>query len=235
MIDIKAAIEDLSQDRLKNLNMINFIINNSVDLIEKNDDSYIARGKSDEYWVYNSCNTPETYNKLLSYVPSDKYFVVQSEWERDLLIDKGIDWEMKCNKLYLEDDVNIENAKHVTRVLGLDDVDYIYENSKYSDISNKQYIIDRITKDTALGVFERDELLGWAMIHDDGSIGFLNVMDQHRRKGIARSLMINMIKSVRDKGQVPYAHVEDSNKGSMGLLTSLGFTKLNDIYWIKTI
>lgn len=235
-MDKEMIVNNLRLDLKKNINLLNFIAYNPIDLVAEYNGRYIIRGLSDDYWVYNTAKTPTEFLELLRNTPDDKCFVVQSSWEVEVLKQWGnkIDFILPCKKLFIPDSIVLPTiSKHITTKLKATDSDYLYANSKYSDISNTQYILDRIEKDTSSCIYDDDKIVGWCMTHDDGSIGFLNVLESHWRKGMAQSLMIDMINKIRNQGKLPFVHVEESNIPSMSLMKRLGFIEYGDIYWIK--
>lgn len=70
------------------------------------------------------------------------------------------------------------------------------------------------------------------MTHDDGSIGVLHVMEEHRKKGIGRMLVDAITDEMHRCGQVPYMHIEPENEASLALAKACGYTADRMIWWI---
>lgn len=58
-------IEHLREEKLRNINILNFIENNSVLDIETNGKSILLRGVSDQTWIYISCSNKDELRILL--------------------------------------------------------------------------------------------------------------------------------------------------------------------------
>ncbi len=84
------------------------------------------------------------------------------------------------------------------------------------------YIRDRIEHGALWGVFEGDELAGFAGFHDDGSMGMLEVLPPFRRRGYAAQLEAFLIAAALKEGRTPYCHVVDGNEASLHLQRKIG-------------
>jgi GNAT superfamily N-acetyltransferase len=97
---------------------------------------------------------------------------------------------------------------------------------------------------------ESGQLVAWMLTYDDGAIGMLYVKKEHRRRGLARatvSLLLqkyyaeksrcfgsstSSIASDYEVGCPCFTYVVDENEPSLGLMTSLGFRRLQDCSWM---
>ena len=86
------------------------------------------------------------------------------------------------------------------------------------------YIRDRIEHGALYGVFEGNELAGFAGFHDDGSMGMLEVLPPFRRRGYAAQLESHLIAAALKEGRRPYCHVVDGNEASLHLQRKMGLT-----------
>ena len=78
------------------------------------------------------------------------------------------------------------------------------------------------------------ELVGFVGEHDEGSIGMLEVLPAHRRRGYAQALESFMINRHLAQGHTPYCQVEMANAASHALQAKLGFTRLPGVQcWIE--
>jgi 8-oxo-dGTP diphosphatase len=71
------------------------------------------------------------------------------------------------------------------------------------------------------------------MTQDDGSIGLLHVLEQHRKKGYAYDLTVYLVERIRAAGRIPFVHIEETNTKSMALALKLGFRKDRRLRWFK--
>jgi len=105
--------------------------------------------------------------------------------------------------------------------------DFIRQN--YSTLVDEKYLQSRIQTNVFIGAFDQDKIVGFAGIHDEGSIGFVEVIAKYRRKGIARMLETYMINEALKKNELIYLQVELENTVSMRFHEKLGFKRADDI------
>lgn len=93
-----------------------------------------------------------------------------------------------------------------------------------------RYVRSRIEDGPSAAIYEGEELVAWYLTHletdDVVMLGFLHVLEAHRRKGYARSLSYAMIRQVLAKGKTPACHVYTDNEPSIRLMESLGFRRV---------
>jgi len=86
------------------------------------------------------------------------------------------------------------------------------------------YVCERIDARVMLGAFRGDTLLGFVGRHQEGAIGMLEVLPEHRRQGVAEYLMTHLIDQIINEGRTPYDHIIVGNQASVALQLKLGFT-----------
>lgn len=236
--NIEYIINKLNEDKLKNCNMINFIENNKVHDVKIEGKSVLIKGTSDEDWIYISSSSKDELSKLLDKCCDEEYFVVLEDWILPYVsYEKEIDWKLSCLKLYFPEQSKVTYKSDVISYnitkLTVEDSQYIYDNSKYKEYTSIDYIEDRINRGIALGIRQDNELVAWIMTHDDGAIGFLNVLEDYRKKGYAYNLTMATIEELRKIGKIPFVHIEEDNEKSMNLALKTGFIKYGKIHWVK--
>lgn len=98
------------------------------------------------------------------------------------------------------------------------------------DSSYTSYLIDQ---KCMWGAFNNEELLGFIGIHSEGSIGLLEVLPQHRNKGVAQALQKHIINYCLTKNWVPFGQVFVDNKKSMNLQNKLRLSiSKKSIFWL---
>lgn len=73
------------------------------------------------------------------------------------------------------------------------------------------------------------KIVGFAGIHDEGTIGLVEVIDQYRRQGIAQMLETYLMDKLIKSGELVYLQVEVDNESSMRLHEKLGYQRGDDI------
>lgn len=81
--------------------------------------------------------------------------------------------------------------------------------------------------------YENSSLVGFIGEHMEGSVGLLQVLQEHRRKGYGTALEIEMIRRTLEKGDIPFGQVVVGNTASLELQKKLGLTKSEGtIFWM---
>ncbi|SFU77086.1 GNAT family N-acetyltransferase [Butyrivibrio sp. M55] len=90
-----------------------------------------------------------------------------------------------------------------------------------------------IERENIIMGYENGEAVGFIGEHMEGSIGLLQVLEKHRRKGYGISLEKEMIRRTIAKGYVPFGQVVVDNTASLELQKKLGLTKSEGtIFWM---
>lgn len=234
------VLEVLGKDIIRNVNVINFIRDNRVNSAELIGESVLIRGFSDRSWVYISSNSESEMKEIADILkPDDKCFAVIEDWMTPHLYqsDQALKWKLSSAKLYypetstlpepfVEEDIEV-NMLHVN------DAQFMFDHYAYKDFASVRYISERIEKGVSIGMFKNNKLIGWIMTHDDGAMGFLNVLEEYRSKGYAMALSVSLIKMLRAMGEVPFVHIEPQNYQSMNLALKAGFEKDRMINWFE--
>ncbi len=81
--------------------------------------------------------------------------------------------------------------------------------------------------------YENSCPVGFIGEHMEGSVGLLQVLQEHRRKGYGTALEIEMIRRTLEKGYIPFGQVVVGNTASLELQKKLGLTKSEGtIFWM---
>ena len=83
------------------------------------------------------------------------------------------------------------------------------------------------------GAFLDGVLAGFIGIHEEGSIGMLEVLPAYRRRGLGYALEAGAIRRALKEGTIPYCQVIEGNTASMELQKKLGL-EFSDgfVYWL---
>lgn len=230
-----AIVSFLKQDYLKNINMLNFIEAYPIHSLERIGNSVLLRGDSDCRWVYISSPDEEELRAAASRLAeSDRTFAAIEEWMVPLLVrDRVVAWQLSMMRLVLPPDVGFAEGATPVVPLSPDHADYIFEHSVYQNVTRPDFIRKRIQDGPGAGVCESGKLVAWLMTQDDGSIGLLHVLDNHRGRSYAYDLTLYLIGKLRERGKLPFVHVEETNTSSMNLALKVGFRKDRRLHWFK--
>jgi predicted GNAT family acetyltransferase len=117
------------------------------------------------------------------------------------------------------------------------DVDAAGRIAKYwqPDWPAEGYVRRRIEGGPTAAILERGEPVAWALTHTItdrvGIIGMVHVLERHRRKGLARSVVSAVSRELQRLGKRPTLHAFVDNVASLSLFPTLGFRKVKRQVW----
>lgn len=76
--------------------------------------------------------------------------------------------------------------------------------------------------------------VAWGLTHDDGSMGFLRVAEQHRHQGMARTLTTALAERLLRLGVQPFMYIVRDNAASLRLTAGMGFSRAGRFSWFGT-
>ena len=86
------------------------------------------------------------------------------------------------------------------------------------------------------GAFCDGSMAGFIGQHDEGSIGMLQILPEHRGKKLAQVLETVMVNEALERGEIPYAQIRVENKASLSLQEKLGLCiSKAPVYWMESV
>lgn len=228
-------ISILTEDPIRNLSIMGFIENNGIQDFKKIGQSLMIKQKSDQLLVYMSSEKENEFKELLNILGNeDEYYASVEDWMLPHITKgRNIEWKLVTMRYYLPKEITLQQTAHTTGSLSVNDASFIMKNAKYKDYLSVDYIIDRIKNGMSSCIRVDGELAAWALTHDDGSLGFLQVMDNYKRQGFGISTTIALAQKVIAKGKIPFANIEEDNVNAINLVNKIGFKKDRKITWLK--
>lgn len=227
----------LEKNPLQNLPVIGFFEHYKPERILRHDDFMLLTGTSDKCWAFLSGSSPSGMHVVLSEFAFDSlYFANVEEWMLPILTrQRPVEWKLTTIRYYLAFDIEVLPPEEVCSPLEESQSSYVYDNSSYKDYTEESYITDRLQKDISAGIWLDETLVGWGLTHDDGSLGFLNVLEEHRGNGYGEALLRSMILQKRKLKQPVFVNIEPHNIKSVNLVEKLGFTRDRLVSWVKLV
>jgi 8-oxo-dGTP diphosphatase len=145
------------------------------------------------------------------------------------------EWILTTMRYFLPDDVDVPANKKDVIPLTTDHIGFIISQSNYRQFLTPAYIEERITKSISAAIMKKDKLVAWGLTHDDGALGSLHVLDDYRKKGYGREILLSLIHQNRKLGKISFAQIEEKNQKAINLVEQLGFVKDRLVSWIKLI
>jgi 8-oxo-dGTP diphosphatase len=224
----------LKQDEITNISTIGFIENNPITEIVEINNSYLIKGTSDVEWVYLVCKNETDLKTLLEKSGSNTYFASVEDWMIPIITEnRKAEWILSTMRYYLPDDVEVPENKLEVIPLTTDHIGLIISQSNYKQFLTPAYVEERITKSISAAIIKKDKLVAWGLTHDDGALGSLHVLDEYRKKGYGKEILISLIHQNRKLGKISVAQIEEKNAKAINLAEQLGFVKDRRISWVK--
>jgi len=145
----------------------------------------------------------------------------------------SMEWEEICH-LYVYEESNIvcEHSLDI-RPLTLEDAPLVYEHYSYKEHDDIDYIEAIITKMPTRGIWVNDQLVSWVVQRDEGSIGIMYTLKDHRHMGYAHILTQCIIKEILNRGDIPFVHIAYENAASCKLAEKVGFKRAMTVVWFE--
>ncbi len=234
-MDLDELRQTLKKDFISNISTIGFVENNPITEVVEINNSYLIKGKSDVEWVYIVCkNKPEIKTHLEKASGNNIYFASIEDWMIPVITEKrNAEWILSTMRYYLPDDVEVPENKVEVIPLTADHIGFIISQSNYKQFLTPAYVEDRITKSISAAIFNKDKLVAWGLTHDDGALGSFHVLDEYRKKGYGKEILIALIHQSRKLGGISFTQIEEKNIKATNLIEQLGFVKDRRVSWAK--
>lgn len=233
--DIAEVKSYLKKEEINNLNILGVIENYSIHNFIQKGNSVSIKAKTDETWNYFGCKDKNEFLEILDLInESPKYLGALDDWMIPIVKSKfKIDWLLSARQIYLPNHIILPKNTVKIFPLKVSDSDFIMSQSNYKSILSTEYLDFRISSSFSAAIYENDKLAAWGLTHDDGGIGALHVVDDYRRKGYGREIVIYLTEKIRNISRIPYAQVEEKNLSAMSLFNKLGFVTDKMVTWLK--
>ena len=233
--ELSKLIVLLKRDEITNISTIGFIENNPITEIVEINNSYLIKGTSDVEWIYLVCKNETELKTLLEKTGGNNiYFASVEDWMIPIITEKRkAEWILTTMRYYLPDNVEVPENKKEVIPLTTDHIGFIISQSNYKQFLTPAYVEERISKSISAAIIKKDKLVAWGLTHDDGALGSLHVLDEYRKKGYGKEILISLIQQNKKLGKISFAQIEEKNLKTRNLVEQLGFVKDRRVSWIK--
>ena len=106
----------------------------------------------------------------------------------------------------------------------------------YHTVDDPEYMRGRIAKGAMYGAFIDGQMAGFMGVHDEGSIGLLEVLPEYRRRHVAMALETYVFNRFIEQGMTPYGQIVVGNEASGRLQEKMGvcFAK-EHVFWLSKL
>lgn len=186
--------------------------------------------------LYCASETPYSATKLVEAMPNDFSMIVAHDLYTDKMIQQRfhISCTLECyHTMYTKKEkpmvtlpkgyeITMLDASHLKEIMAL----YSME-----DCNQEDYLMDCLN-DGMAGVFYQDDLCGFMGVHEQSSMGILEIKPKYRRIGLAIALIHYVVGMQMDKGRIPYGEIVKDNIASIKLQEKAGLKVSKALtYW----
>lgn len=220
------VINYLKQDYLNNLDLI-YALEHEAEIIHFSKDGIMLK-YNDIYML--SIKDIHLATQLLNDLNDCQMITIHNDRYQELIKERfGLTQEIVAYQYgYLKNDVTVIDVPKIQiKYIGIEYYDFIKQN--YSTFIDEDYLLKRVQANVFIGAFDDDKIVGFAGIHEEGSIGFVEVIEAYRRKKIASMLETYMIDRLLKEKKVVYLQVDIDNLASMKMHEKLGYLRSSEI------
>ena len=143
---------------------------------------------------------------------------------------------MRCHQAAWEhpDAPNVPEIPFSIEALGMDMAAHI--QVLYSHDIGREYIEGRLAAGEMFGAFKDGELAGFIGLHEEGSMGMLEVLPAFRRMGVGSLLVATLCRFLMERGLTPFSQFTVDNLASRALHESMGFSISTEfVFWLEPV
>ena len=231
---------DLMKQKINHIDMIETINRGNAILVARTETEILLQDKNSGNFYHTCLGQPVTAD-LLQY--AEDVVVCHQKEAQTLAVATGL-WEedvtctlacytnrekLSITGLYRGDGEAREDG---LRILPFRMEDEGFIAAHYHLVENPDYAKERIAAGEVFGAYYGDQVVGFIGRHDSGELGMLFVLEEYRRKHIAKALEVYMFNRDIELGYIPYGEIIEGNDGSIALQNSVGlnFSK-GRTYW----
>lgn len=241
------AIEFLSQDRLHHIDMLETIRRGNARLVDVSDQGVLIYHTGSDIWMMNT-HHPATAAAMLATIArfkqADPPVGEPSEWpsllvahqdfyvsQAQTLLDLPLTMPCWQSAYFSKSPLPTPQGPGLVRRLDRTHLHEIHRH--YSNPVGLDYLRERVDAGVFHGVFMDGRLAGFAGVHDEGSLGMLEVLPEFRRRGVATQLQAFMTNWHLSLQYVPYAQIKVGNRASIALQQKSGYTvSESEVTWL---
>ncbi|MHC1721014.1 MAG: GNAT family N-acetyltransferase [Clostridiaceae bacterium] len=225
------ALSYLIKNPLLHMGMIEPIRRGTADLFYAEADGVLMKEqKSNVYMI--SVENYDRGKELVKGISNCRLIVAHQKCMADYIFKKlGLAQIIECvqavylSKIRLNNEIDLEirQLEPVKKSL-------IFE---HYDMLTEEELEELLRNGNLYGGYKEGTFVGFIGNHLEGGLGILEIFPQYRRLGYGSALECHMVNKMIEKGLVPYAQIETSNKKSIALQKKLGFSiSEGKLYWM---
>lgn len=141
-------------------------------------------------------------------------------------------WHAPCDLYLLPEGAQVPPRADSQAVSArLEDAGIIDEHYAYRHAGSLEKIRKCIQHRPSSAIYVDDQPVCWLLVHEDESMGIMYTLEEHRRKGYALDVSLDLVAKQLRTGKTPYLQIRDDNEMSPGLALKCGFQPVGQCDW----
>ena len=232
MRELEMAADYLARQGLRCVDVLELLRRESGSVRYAGRDGLLLWDKESGAWFL-SARSEEDLNRALALIPREaRLATCHEDWyldavERHLGLKGGAFFQSVWTK---EQPPELPPFQGELRRLGPEWAERVAE-AYCQTFGDVDYILGAIDRGM-LGLFDGEKLAGFIGVHDEGSLGMLEVLPPYRCRGYGLVLQLAIIRAALAEGRYAYGQVAEHNAASLALQQKAGMTVCPEkIYW----
>lgn len=144
----------------------------------------------------------------------------------------GLVWDAPCDLYVLREGRQVQpRADSPATSVRLEDAGIIDEHYTYRNDHSLAKIQGCIANRPSSAIYVDSQLACWLLVHEDNSLGIMYTLEEHRRKGYALDVSLDLVAKQLQAGKTPFLQIRDDNAMSPGLALKCGFEPHGKCDW----
>lgn len=176
------------------------------------------------------CNDEEFIAQFYDVLPKGElHFSATSPFVRNWIAKRHqFVWTCDCN-FYYYNGKPLPQPQHEVGSLTVDYVDLVATGTSYT--ADKEEIKQAIANRETSAIYVDGKPVCWCVTHDDYSMGMLYTLPEHRHKGYALSVMLDICHKLLKKGIQPFCYIIFGNTASENLAKKYNMEKNEESFY----
>ena len=229
----RTALRFLSRSPLLHADMISALTLGTAEAVSAGETGVLLRFGSG-YMM--SAADPATADAMLAGIPKTQLLDAHQKFYVEAARRKfGLGDGIECRQAaYLKKEpLPAAVSPAVIRPLDETALPFVLQNYTHADINGADYLRGLLRAGNFFGAYVRGKPAGFIGMHEEGSIGLLEVLPEYRRRGIAAALAVFQANRILAQGRVPFSQIEPGNAASFALHRRLGFEiSQESVFWL---
>ncbi len=221
---MEKALELLNQDYYLNYPLIR-ALKHGARLVHADQDGVAVLKPQYNFYLVTGNNPMAFVDKIVS---PELIELCGSRYALQMKAHCNLETVLECHQYYYPQ-VTIQSDLPLEK-LTPSDAEFVFD---HYDLADPEEVVEAIGQGRMFGVRDKGKLFAFIGLHEDYSMGMLEVLPAYRRQGWGEKLERALIAHLLSIGELPYGHVIIGNDNSTRLQEKLGFTLCSDtVTWL---